>query len=492
MSRLPHQLYRSDQVRELDRIAIEEFGIAGTVLMERAGAAVFEALRARYPDARSMAVICGPGNNGGDGYVVARLAREAGLAVSVQRLGEPRGAAAPAAARLEGLVPVSNFAGRPLEGHDVVVDAVVGTGLDRELTADYRDAVQAINAGGAPVVAVDLPSGLHADTGRTLGVAVEADLTVTFIGLKQGMFTGSGRRHCGAIRYSDLGLPEAVFAGITPSASRLSYHALTSLLPLREADGHKGDYGHVLVIGGDAGMMGAAILAGEAALRTGAGLVSIATRAFHAPMVSAARPELMAWGVEDERALAPLLERARVVAIGPGLGRSAWAQRLLGTALEARKPLVIDADALNLLALEPCRRDDWVLTPHPGEAARLLRCAVAEVEGDRFAAARLLQSHYGGVAVLKGAGTLVQAPDAVAVCDGGNPGMASGGMGDALTGIVASLIAQRHRPAAAARLGVALHAEAGDRAAEEGERGLIAHDLIARLRPLANPARRRR
>jgi hydroxyethylthiazole kinase-like uncharacterized protein yjeF len=509
MQELPHRLYRADQVRELDRIAIEEFGMAGIDLMERAGAAAFEALRDRFPSARSIAVLCGAGNNGGDGYVVARLARESGMSVKLYALHSPGGLAAEMAARLRASdVLIEDYAGQPLVGFDVVVDAIFGTGLDRAPEGVYRSAVDAINASGAGVVAVDLPTGLHADSGRVMGAAVRADVTVTFIGLKQGMLTGAGRLYCGTIRYSSLGVPEEIFERVEPAAARLSLGGMSSLLAPRRADAHKGDFGRVLIIGGDLGMMGAAILAGEAALRTGAGLVTIATRGTHAPAIAAARPELMSHGVEEGRELRALLDRATVVAIGPGLGRSAWGARLLGIVLDADLPLVVDADALNLLAISPERRDDWVITPHPGEAARLLRCTVAEIERDRFQAVRDLQSRFGGVAVLKGAGSLVCAPsepplpravsaprfsqDVIGVCDAGNPGMASGGMGDALTGIIAALIAQGMPLANAACLGVALHAEAGDRAAEEGERGLIASDLIARLRGLVNPSRRRR
>jgi NAD(P)H-hydrate epimerase len=493
MHQLPHHLYRADQVRELDRIAIEEQGILAAVLMERAGAAAFDALRAHFSDARTIAVVCGPGNNGGDGYVIARLARAAGLSVTVHALQPTRGgAAAEAASRLRTSgASLAIYTGHALDGYDVIVDAIVGTGLDRELEGVYRDAVEAINASGSAVVAVDIPSGLHADSGRVLGVCVRADLTVTFIGLKQGMFTGAGRRHCGAIEYDSLGVPETVFARVDPAALRLSFDALKSLLGPRPADANKGDFGHVLVVGGDYGMMGAAVLAGEAALRTGAGLVTVATRAHHAAVVSASRPELMARGVEGAPDLAPLLERASVVAVGPGLGRSEWAQRLLGAVLESRLPLVADADALNLLAVEPINRDNWVITPHPGEAARMLQCAVADVERDRFRTVRDLQARHGGAVVLKGAGSLVCTPDGViGVCDAGNPGMASGGMGDALTGVIAALMAQGVSLADAAGLGTVVHAEAGDRAAAQGERGLIASDLIAELRAVANPPRR--
>jgi NAD(P)H-hydrate epimerase len=244
----------------------------------------------------------------------------------------------------------------------------------------------------------------------------------------------------------------------------------------------------VLIVGGDHGMPGALRLAGEAALRSGAGLVSLATRPAHAAGIPLTRPELMCHGVQQAAQLAPLLKRATVVAVGPGLGTGEWGRGLFGALLDSPLSLVVDADALNLLAREPLRRGNWILTPHPGEAARLLGIEVAEVEKDRFAAVRALSERYGGTVVLKGAGTLIHTEGhPVAVCDRGNPGMASGGMGDVLTGVIAALRAQGLDDAAAAEAGVWVHAAAGDRAAQEGERGLLAGDLMAALRAELNP-----
>ncbi len=253
----------------------------------------------------------------------------------------------------------------------------------------------------------------------------------------------------------------------------------------RKPTDDKGHFGHVLVVGGDFCMSGAARLAGEAAARAGAGLVSVATHAEHAAIISAAVPELMCHGVEDSASLMPLLRRASVVAIGPGLGKSPWAQALLGVMLQSDLPMVVDADALNLLAIEPAKKDNWILTPHPGEAARLLGQTVEEVQSDRTAAAIELQKKYGGVVVLKGAGTVVvDSEEVIGICGEGNPGMASGGMGDVLTGVIAGLLAQGLSLSQAARLGVCLHARAGDSAAEEGQRGLLASDLFPFIRRL--------
>lgn len=492
MSPLPHALYRAAQVRELDRIAIQEFGIPGLTLMERAGRSAFEALKAHWPAAQRIAVLCGTGNNGGDGFVVARLAREAGLAVEVLQVGDPArisgdALAAAQALRAAGVEP-RGFEPGPVHGAEVIVDALFGTGLEREVTGVWREAVEAINASSAAVLAVDIPSGLHADTGTVLGAAVRAHLTVTFIGPKQGMFTGAGPDHCGAIVFDDLQVPREIYARVAPAAHRIRQEDLYGWLAPRLRGAHKGDHGHVLVVGGDHGMGGAARMAGEAAARVGAGLVTVATRPAHAAALSAACPELMCHGVEEACDLLPLLRRATVVAIGPGLGRSRWAQGLLGAVLESKLPLVVDADALNLLAQDPLARGNWVLTPHPGEAARLLEIPSRTVQADRFAAVSQLTQRYRAVGVLKGTGTLVQDEGGnLLLCDRGNPGMATGGMGDVLTGVVAGLIAQGLPLAAAARAGVYLHAAAGDAAAADGERGMMALDLLPHLRRAANP-----
>ena len=491
---LPLDLYRAEQTRELDRRAIEEHGIPGATLMERAGQAAFDALRERWPRARRIAVLCGIGNNGGDGFVIARLARLAGLEVRLYQLGDAaklKGDALKMADAWHGYGGESRpFDASALNDAEVIVDALFGTGLERPLEGEWRQAVEAMEATPAPVLAVDIPSGLHADRGVVLGAAAHAALTVTFIGLKPGLFTGSGPDFTGEVRFHDLGVPAAAYEGMTPAARRTEFSLLHDRLGPRPRDAHKGAFGHLLVIGGDHGMAGAARLAGEAALRTGAGLVSLATRPEHAAVTAAAVPELMCHGVNGADDLEPLLERATAIAIGPGLGRGEWAESLLAAALTSHHSLVVDADALNLLAGRSLQRDDWILTPHPGEAARLLDSDAAGIQDDRLAAAAALAERFGGVTVLKGAGTLIQSVGRPpALCTGGNPGMAAGGMGDVLTGVIGALLAQGFDGPAAAELGVALHAAAADRAAREGERGMTASDLIPQLRTLVNPAR---
>lgn len=492
MQALPHTLYRAQDTQALDRIAIGQFGIPGIVLMERAGAAAFDLLRKRWPRARQVAVLCGGGNNGGDGFVLARLAHSRGLAVHVYLTADPQRLRAEALeawrAMLHEGVAAEQALPASLAACDVIVDALLGTGLRDEVRDPYRHAIGLINAAQRPVLALDIPSGLSADTGAVLGAAVRAEATLTFIGLKQGLLTGAGPSHCGELHFDALQVPAGVYEQVPPAARRIDHSSLAFLLPPRPRSAHKGEHGHVLVIGGDHGMGGAARLAGEAALRAGAGLVSVATRAAHAPLLSSQRPELMCHGVETAEDLEPLLRRATVIAIGPGLGRGAWGQIMFRRALALKTPLVLDADALNLLADQPLRRERWILTPHPGEAARLLDCEGHDIQQDRFAAAQGLQERYGGVIVLKGAGTLVCAPGAdIGVCSEGNPGMGSGGMGDVLTGVIAALAAQGLPLADAARLGVCLHAAAADRAARDGERGMIAGDLMPHLRHLANP-----
>lgn len=494
MNQLPYDLYRAEQVRELDRLAIEYYGISATSLMARAGQALFDEIRRRWPRKRRLAVLCGGGNNGGDGYVVARLATQAGLEVELYFLVAPdqlKGAARHAFEEAEEAgVSMINYEGQRIDGHDLILDAMLGTGLERPLEGIWAEAAGAVNEAPCPVVAADIPSGLSADTGRIMGCAVQAEVTVSFIALKQGLFTADGPDYCGHLVFCDLNIPHEAYGHLIPTARRIDYTALSYLLTPRRLASHKGDYGHVLVVGGDLGMMGAVRMASEAAARIGAGLVSVATRAAHAATISSARPELMCHGVETPEALAPLLQHASVVAIGPGLQTGEWGRAMMATILDSRLPLVLDADALNLLAVEPLYHEKWVLTPHPGEAARLLGCSADEIQQDRFRAVASLEASFGGVCVLKGRGTLVLGSDReIALCSDGNPGMASGGMGDVLTGVIASLIAQGLELRMAARLGVAIHTAAADHAAAHGgERGLLASDLFPHLRRLANPA----
>lgn len=497
--RLPDTLYSAATVREMDRASIHDHGIPGYTLMTRAAEACMLALYTHWPQVARAAVVCGGGNNGGDGYVIARLLAARGVAVEALWLVAPGQLKDDAATALRDAVaadvPVRPFAPERLARCELIVDALLGTGLERPVEGEFLGAIRAINtarAQGAGVLAVDLPSGLAADTGGVLGDAVRADATVSFIGLKAGLATGAGPAYAGTLHYDALGIPPAVLAAAPVKALRYTGADRTTLLAPRARDAHKGDFGHVLVIGGDAGMGGAARLCAEAALRTGAGLVSCATHPGHAANLLSGRPELMCRGIGGGEALSPMLGRASALALGPGLGRSEWGRGLYKAALATALPLVLDADGLNLLADAPQRRDNWILTPHPAEAARLLGCTTEEVQANRYASAAALAERYGGVALLKGAGSVAasaRAADGVpAVIAAGNPGMASGGMGDVLTGVLAGLLAQGLAPYPAARLGAWLHGKSADLAAQAGgERGLLASDLYLPLRRLVNP-----
>lgn len=487
----PHSLYTATQVRELDRIAIEEQGIPGYTLMSRAGEACWELLQLRWPAARSLQVLCGTGNNGGDGFIVARLALAANWRVQVLQLGDVERLQGDALKAQTDFVSaggqVARFTASAGLDADVLVDAMLGTGVDRPLTDDWQLAVERVNASSSPVLSVDVPSGLQVDTGAVPGVAVRADATVTFIGRKAGLYTGVGPDYAGETKFADLGVPGVVYQQVSAVARLVRHPSLGPLSGPRARTAHKGQHGHVLVVGGGEGMGGAVRLAGEAALRSGAGLVSVATHLAHAGYIASACPELMCHGVADAQALKPLVASADVLVVGPGLGRSVWAQSLLAVVLETPQPRVVDADALNLLAHAPAAGDKQVLTPHPGEAARLLGQDSAAVQQDRLAAAQAIAQQYGGVTVLKGAGTVIHAEGACPViCAAGNPGMATAGMGDVLTGVIAALIAQGMDVHAAAVAGVCMHACAGDAAAAQGERGLIARDVIAALRSVLN------
>ncbi len=483
------------EVREIERLAVEEAGLPGAELMDRAGTAAYRALVRRWPEVRRVTVVCGAGNNGGDGFVVARRAREAGCAVRVLLVGAPGRLGRDASAMLDAMrgtgLECEPFSAPVLAG--VVVDALFGIGLSRPVGGAAAAAIDAMNAAGAPILAVDVPSGIDADTGSARGAAVRASLTVTFLAPKRGLLTGAGPDHCGCVECDTLGVPPSLLDRVPGGAERLDYDTLPAhpCLGPRPRAAHKGHHGHVLVVGGERGFVGAVRLSAEAAARVGAGLVSVATREAHATAVSAMRPEIMSHGVENEAAFAVLADRATVIAVGPGLGRGSWGERMFASVLEyARGLLVVDADGLNHLAAAgraAPRRENWVLTPHPGEAARLLGTTSADVEADRFAAIAAIRARYGGVCVLKGAGTLVEAGDRpVGVCVNGNPGMGTGGTGDVLTGVIAGLAAQGAAPADAAAFGVCIHGKAGDLAARNGERGLLAGDLVAELRGLVN------
>jgi len=491
MLNVPHDLYTAEQTRELDRIVIEQHNISTAKLMARAGGAALSTIKNHWPQAERLLIVCGTGNNGGDGFELARQALDDGYRVVVYQVGNDPMSNETAAAKdafLATGTEVHPFEGK-LPSTDVIVDALLGTGVNRELVGDYRLAVEEMNKNHRiPILSLDIPSGLHANKGIAMGVAVKATLCLSFMGLNKGLFNGDGRNYTGTICFDSLQIPSALYKELTPIARRVSLEADAELLAPRDRTGHKGLYGHLLIIGGDYGMPGAARVAAEAGARVGAGLTSIATRSEHGPVLNLARPELMCYGVETADDLAPLIERANSLTVGPGLGQGDWGEMLFQQAIASNLPMVVDADALNLISKNPQRHDNWILTPHPGEAARLLGCTSAEIQADRFDAVRELQSRYGGVAVLKGSGTLIKHDDPlIRLSTWGNPGMGSGGMGDVLAGVIGGLLAQGFPLMDAACVGVTLHGMAGDKAAEkDGERGMLAMDLVPHLRHLAN------
>jgi NAD(P)H-hydrate epimerase len=493
-------LYSVEALRAIEASATRRLGDAG-VLMQRAGQAGWRELLRLWPEARRIVVVCGPGNNGGDGYVLARHAREAGRDVVVVRLPEH----APRSGLAERTCEEYRAAGGELRTFeaalpdaDIVVDAVFGIGLSRAPESASADLIAAANDADAPVLALDVPSGVDSDRGSVPGIAIAANHTLEFIAAKAGLCTGAALDRVGTRAIADLDLVAADFDAVEPCARQLAQSDLAHWLRPRDRDSHKGRNGRVLCIGGDHGHGGAIMLTAEAALRSGAGLVDVGTRDSHVPALLARLPEAMVHGLDaaDPDALARQLDACDVVATGPGLGQGAWGRAHLAAVHAAGKPMVLDADALNMLAKSTLAKSPsplaagTVLTPHPGEAARLLECPASQVQADRCAAARELYDRYGCVVVLKGAGSVVTAPGELPwIIAAGNPGMAVGGMGDVLCGVIAALRAQGLSAFDAARCGALLHAVAGDRAAEAGggERGLIPSDLMPWLRRLSNP-----
>ncbi|WP_305805420.1 NAD(P)H-hydrate dehydratase [Stenotrophomonas sp. YIM B06876] len=487
----PAALFDSPAARRIDAQATALLGGDGYALMLRAGQAAWEQVLEHWPAAQRIVVVCGTGNNGGDGYVLARLALQSGRRVQVLHLrggGPATELAQRACTEYLGCGGHIELFEHALGQADLVVDALFGIGFSRSPDAATTALINAINAAALPVLALDVPSGVDAQTGAVPSVAVRATRVLQFIVAHQGLHTGDALEYAGEQALATLDLPAAAFAGVRSAAQHWRQPQLAAQLPPRRRNTHKGESGHVLCVGGNHGSGGAVLLCTESALRSGAGLASVATRAAQLAPLLARCPEAMAHAIEDRAELTPLLERAGIVAIGPGLGQDDWARELWQQVLACGRPLVVDADALNLLAAAPLRLPGAVLTPHPGEAGRLLGIGAAQVQADRFAAAQALVERFDAVVVLKGAGTVVAAPGASPrVIAAGNPGMAVGGMGDLLTGVIAALRAQGLEAFDAASTGALLHGLAGDAAAGDGQRGLLPRDLLPHLRRLANP-----
>lgn len=484
---LPTHFYTTQQLKQGEQDAASERGLELFHLMERAGQAVFTIAFAQYPTSHHWLICCGGGNNGGDGYIVAVLARHMGIDVTVWQLGDPEKLPADAHRVYQQWKELGGAVYAPQsevpESTDVIIDALFGIGLKEALRPQVVPLVELLNHSGKPIVAVDVPSGLCADTGQVMGTCIKAQHTVSLIGLKQGLVTGQARCYVGTLHYAGLGVEEVFAQHNTPSLVSIDGKLRHSLLPPRQACTHKGQNGKALIVGGNEGMGGALILCASACARSGAGLSAAMTHPDNVTAMLTIAPEVMSTSWNKQHLFEERIEWCDALALGPGLGRDAQAQRLSSL----KVPKVWDADALYFLAHNPSYDAQRIITPHPVEAARLLGCEVEEVEQDRFAAIRQLQQRYGGVVVLKGAGTLVDDGKEIAVCLQGNPGMASGGMGDVLTGIIVALLAQKIPLADAAKLGVWLHSSAADlNTKSHGQRGLLASDLLPHLRELLN------
>ncbi|AXY02830.1 NAD(P)H-hydrate dehydratase [Vibrio alfacsensis] len=496
------KLYTAEQVKNGESAAAKMAGVSMYSLMQRAGMAVYERFLNLYPRARSILVVCGTGNNGGDGYVFATLAKQAQLNVKVFQLGD--------AAKLTGDALTAYKDWQTVDGQisswddwhtalleaDVIIDAIFGTGLNGEVRSDICRYIEQINQIHCPVIAIDIPSGLHANTGSVLGDAIQADHTVTFIGVKQGLCTGQARDYVGELHFCGLGVHVEFGSIEQESALGIDHQTIKRLLPKQKETAHKGDNGKLLCVGGNRGMSGLIRLCASAAIRCGAGLTAAFTYKNSLLSLQTACPEVMSDSLDleelyqSDNVFTRRIRWADALIFGPGFGDDDWAFKSYKVLSQQYKPKVVDADGLNILATlsyqgetDFVQDEQRIITPHPGEAARLLGVTTKEIERDRYAATRQLHERYGGVIVLKGAGTLIYDGSRMYVCLAGNPGMASGGMGDVLCGVIGALLAKGIPIALAARLGVVIHSHAADLNTQElGERGLLASDVVATLR----------
>jgi len=506
------RVLNTQQMREADRQTIDEIGIPDLVLMENAGRQAVAAMEAAFEDlaASKVGVLCGRGNNGGDGFVVARTLAQRGIEAIVFLLGSVSDVRGTARTNLEilgrvGLTVVEITDAQEWELHftevsecDLIVDAILGTGFHGQLTGLLETVVADVNGLGAPVVAIDLPTGVSADSHELAGEAIEASMTVTLAAPKIPLILPPADAYGGDLVIADIGIPAAVIDELEgPWLELLTRERMRELMPTRAAESHKGDFGRVLVIAGSLGKTGAAHLTALGALKSGAGLVTIATARSCVPTLAAMMPEYMtepleetAAGAIDFSAVDRVLDmKADVIAMGPGLGQDPSTAAFVQAIVErAGVPLVLDADALNAFTGDPERligRDgvDVIITPHPGEMARLLNVSIEQVQSDRLEHAREFAAAHRVHVVLKGHRTVIAGPESRAFVNlTGNPGMATGGTGDLLTGMIAAWFAQILDAEGACKLAVYLHGTAGDLAeADEGEGALLPTDIAARL-----------
>lgn len=516
-----NRLLTTTQVRAIEQQVFAHRGDEYSLMVDAATAAV-KTLRMNMPMLRQIGIAVGHGNNAGDGYVMAAILKEVGLQVAVWSVALPTTPSAKTARQTaeQAGVQIIDQAGdseqflKSMADADVEVwlDALLGIGLSGPVKEPIARVIQQLNQLSVPVISIDIPSGLNSNTGQVYNLAVKAKLTITLLAHKLGHLCLDGPDYCGEVILAALDIDEALIQqGLEAAAEDPSSASLVERvswlqcrrhypihLPKRIGNSHKGQFGHSLLVGGQAGMSGAIMLSCEAALRCGSGMVSCATDSATIMPLLARTPEVMAHGVRTGLQLHDLLDRASVIGAGPGLGTDSWGQLLLQQILLAEHPLVLDADALNLLAADNGLSADFqqrtvIMTPHPGEAARLLSrssssYSVAEIQSDRVASAQKLARDYQAVVILKGQGSVIAHPDGrTAVCSDGNPGMSSAGMGDVLTGVLTALLAQGMDDWHSAILATCIHAHAGDQAQQPGgQRGLTASDLMPWLRQLSN------
>jgi len=490
--KLPEALYLSETVRQGEKRVAKALGIPMYDLMERAGESVFSVVETRFKQCRHILVVTGTGNNGGDGYVVARLALKSGYKVTLWQVGSAVKITGDAKTAEQRFLAKGGCILSPADhvdsSVDLVIDGMLGTGLKGAVRDDVASVTRILNNTELPIVSIDAPSGLNTDTGRALGETIRSAITVTFIAMKQGLVTGQARRYVGELLFAGLSV-DSEFADCYEADSLLTNEGWLSALKERSQDSHKGTHGRLLIVGGGDGMSGAAYLAAAASLRTGTGLTALTVHDSSCLPVRSLLPEAM---VSQTSELLSRLKWSSTICLGVGLGRLDWGQDVYQTVMKEAHatPKVIDADGLYWLAKKRCEVgliENTIITPHPGEAAMLLDCSVTDVEDNRYRAVNQLCQKYQCVTVLKGAGTLVSDGKKTVVCHAGNAGMATGGMGDVLAGVISSLLAQGYQTFDAATLGTLIHSMAADHNAERhGQVGLMASDVLGSLRYIIN------
>ena len=494
-------LYTSQETKKLDSLAIRSQKVPAFTLMQKASEFSFNVLLNNWPNTKKVFVFCGKGNNAGDGYLISHLAKEMGLESFIIQA-SPSNKISGASKKAFNLaleskvkrISVAAFKKKSLKD-SVIVDALLGIGIKGNVRSNVTKLILEINkkSTNIPVLSVDIPSGICSNTGINLGVHIQADVTATFVGRKRGCFTSTGRTASGNVVFDDLGISSSLKSQIKTNCYLLDTEKSLLKLKNRKGDAHKGDFGHVLVIGGDKGFGGAAILASKAAVFSGAGLVSLATRSIHVEAALSSCPELMVNGIESGQDVEEILAKSTVVVLGPGLGQSAWSEQMLQrTFMEARKrnlPVVLDADGLNLLTklkLKSGIPRKMIITPHPGEAARLVNQEVNKIQEDRFKSVTALEKKFRSVSVLKGSGSLVcykrNGKQRIGVCEAGNPGMAKGGMGDVLAGLIGSFLSQGLSLVEATEVAVDLHSKSADIASLELGMTITPTDVIRNIR----------